>query len=168
MINYEKIRKNTKQFQALTSLSIQEFDELLLHFSPKWQEHEAQYLYNGKRRLNQPLKHPKSKLPTEAHKLFFILYYYKNNPIQEALAATFEMQQPVANVWIKRIETVLNSTLKSLGLVPARNVEALHDYLANHPEEDHLLLDATERTVPRSCDYEEQKEHYSGKKKLIR
>ena len=164
-MNYEKLRLDSKQFQALTSFTVEEFDHLLLHFSEGWQEHNTTYLYNGSYRSNQASTSGRGKLPSAAHKLFFILYYYKNNPIQEALAASFDMKQSQANLWVQKIETVLSKTLEESGFTPIRNVKVLHDYLEKHQEEEHLLLDATEREIPRSLDYEEQKSHYSGKKK---
>ncbi len=166
-MNYEKLRLDNKQFQALTSFNVEEFDNLLLYFSKGWQEHNTTYLYNGSYRSNKASTSGRGKLPTVAHKLFFILYYYKNNPIQEALAASFDMKQSQANLWVQKIEVVLSKTLKESGFTPIRNVDVLHDYLEKHQEEEHLLLDATEREIPRSLDYEEQKSHYSGKKKDI-
>lgn len=164
-MNYEKLRSDSKQFQALTSFSVEEFDKLLLHFLKSWQKHNSTYLYNGSYRYNKASTSGRGKLPTAAHKLFFILYYYKNNPIQEALAASFDMKQSQANLWVKKIEFILSETLKESGFTPIRDVDVLHNYLESHQEEEHLLLDATEREVPRSLDYEEQKRHYSGKKK---
>lgn len=164
-MNYEKLRQNPSQFLALTSFNVEEFDTLLLHFSKDWEKYNETYLYNGSYRLNKAPNQGRGKLPSIGHKLFFILYYYKNNPIQEALAASFDMQQSQSNLWIKKIENVLEQTLSELGLVPARNVETFRDYLVKHQEQTQLLLDGVERPVLRSLDDEDQKKHYSGKKK---
>lgn len=164
-MNYEKIRQNEPQFLALTSLTLLEFDTLLYDFSKNWEEYNHIHLYNAKKRLNKASIKGRGKLSTPAHKLFFICYYYKNNPLQQALGATFEMDQSQANKWIKKTEEVLHKTLKSKGLIPCRDVKSLHNYLEAHPEEEHVLLDGVERQVLRSTDYETQKEHYTGKSK---
>ncbi|MEI6751969.1 MAG: transposase family protein [Paludibacter sp.] len=45
-------------------------------------------------------------------KLIFILSYIKNNPLQQAHAASFNMNQPQANLWIHLLKKILNTTLE--------------------------------------------------------
>jgi len=163
---YEDIRNRPKQFLALTGLYIEEFDCLAEEFDYQWNKYNKKKLYNGKPRLNKPPKTGKGKLATSAHKLFFILYYYKNNPIQEALAASFDMDQPQANKWIGKIEQLLHKALKAKNYLPTRTPEQLYDLLIEKGEQD-ILLDATERRINRSVDDDIQREQYSGKKKSI-
>ena len=59
----------------------------------------------------------------------------------------------------------MHEALARVGELPARPDQALPTVLAAHPR---VLLDATERPVPRSTDAETQREHYSGKKKTYR
>jgi len=165
-MNYERIRNHPNQFLALTGLYIEEFDSLAEEFDYQWNKHNKRHLYNGKLRKNKPSKKGKGKLPTADHKLFFILYYYKNNPIQEALAASFSMDQPQANKWISKIERLLHSALKAKNYLPTRTPEQLYDLLIEKGEQ-HLLLDATERPINRSVDDDIQREQYSGKKKIM-
>lgn len=128
-MNYDRIRLDSEQFLALTSLKIEEFDELLLVFTIFWDKYAHKYRYDGKPRLNISPAQGRGKLPTTAHKLFFILVYYKTNMIQHALGACFEMNQSQANKWIKKIEFILHKALKSKELLPARTPEDLYDLL---------------------------------------
>lgn len=163
-MNYDKIRLDSDQFMSLTSLKIEEFDELLEVFRICWEEYAQTYRYDGKRRQNRAAAQGRGKLPTAAHKLFFILVYYKTNMIQQVLGASFGMNQSQANKWIKKIEFVLHKSLAYKDLLPTRTPEALYDLLVEK-EEKNILLDGVERLIPRSTDYEQQKEDYSGKKK---
>jgi hypothetical protein len=74
------------------------------------------------------------------------------------------MEQYQANQWIHRLAEVLVSSLSSLGMLPVRDLEELQKVIDDN-QISRLLIDATERDVYRSTDYETQKEYYSGKKK---
>jgi hypothetical protein len=163
-MDYLNLRNKKNQFPLLTGLFIPEFDELLEVFSEKWEDFHEYYRMDGSPRVNKAYISKKSQLPTSGHKLFFILYYLRNHPIQTALAASFGMEQYQANQWIHRLSTLLNESLASLKLLPARNTEELQRIISERKIE-RILLDATEREVYRSTDYETQKEYYSGKKK---
>lgn len=97
--------------------------------------------------------------------LLFVLSYLKSNPLQAVHAASFELTQPQLNQWLHRTRPWLRQALARLGEWPARPDQALPAVLAQHPR---VLLDATERPVPRSPDAETPREHYSGKKKTYR
>jgi len=51
-------------------------------------------------------------LPTNADKLFFILIYLKNNPLQEHHAAAFGLTQDMANKWIHLLINILDVTIQ--------------------------------------------------------
>ena len=92
-MNYSKIRNNTKQFKALTSFSVEDFDELLSLFSPVCNHYIERYNLDGSVRRRKYAPRAQDQLSTTEEKLFFILYYLKQNPLQEALAATFDLAQ---------------------------------------------------------------------------
>jgi hypothetical protein len=165
-MDYLKIRNKTEQFPLITGLSVHEFDELLETFTEKWDSYHKYHRMDGSIRTNKAYISRKSQIPTAGHKLFFILYYLRNHPTQTALAASFGMEQYQANQWIHRLTTILNDSLSSLKLLPARNIRELQR-LINESKIEKILLDATEREVYRSVDYETQHEYYSGKKKDI-
>jgi hypothetical protein len=157
-MNYSKIRTDTKQFKALTSMSIEEFDRLLPRFEAEWEHFIEHYTLSGKPRQRKYAPKEKEGLTTASDKLFFILYYLKNNPLQEALAASFSLEQEVAHQWIHLLEALLKKALKAYA--PERNSIKVNEQLqAGQP----YLLDAMERAIPR--DTYQQEEFFSGKKK---
>lgn len=170
MIDFTLLRCREGQFKALTSLTVNEFDELFCVFSPLWQAHYRHYdLKGNKRSLPAFKEHAKVQLKGDAIKLFFVLYYLKNNPLQEALALTFDLSQGKAAQWLKSLLPVLEKSLKKLDLLPARSAgewqEKLTRLESRTQEALELWVDGSERAVTRSGDYEAQKEMYSGKKK---
>lgn len=170
MIDLANIRKKEKQFLALTSLTIKEFDELLATFSPLWDKYYMYYDLKGKAR-NKPAfrEHAKIQLKGNPMKLFFILYYLKNNPLQESLALTFEVSQGKVNQWINCLLPILQESLRKINVAPARNESEWKTKLVERVEEAgkalELWVDGSEREIPRPSDYKAQKEVYSGKKK---
>ncbi len=105
-----------------------------------------------------------SPLPDHAERLCFILYYLKHNPIQEAQADTFDMEQAQCNEYIHGLCQILTQALGMAKAMPATTNEAFQ-VLANKLQTKELLHDRTEREVPRPQDQDAQKDLYSGKKK---
>ena len=172
MIDLAKIRKKEKSFLALTSLTTKEFDELLVAFSSLWEKYYMYYDLKGKARNKPAFKeHAKIQLKGSEIKLFFILYYLKNNSLQESLALTFEISQGKVHQWIACLLPILQESLRKLTVVPERNESEWKIKLAERVEEAgqalELWVDGSEREVPRPSDYKTQKEVYSGKKKDI-
>jgi len=164
MLKYQKIVKNLPQFLSLTSLTVIEFNELLKHFAAKWLYQMRYYTYSGEPRLRAYSEKKNAKLGEIADKLFFILYYLKNNPLQQCLGANFGMTQPQANKNIQLYLPILEQALQSQKVLPFQKVSSLKKYL----EENQIKIlyqDGTERPIERSIDDETQKEYYSGKKK---
>ena len=172
-----KIYNNEVQFQAITSLSTEEFDQLLRPFAHAWYQWYKHHDFRMRRRA-KPLsataaQSPTRTLPSEVDKLFFILYVFKNNPLQQLAAATFDMDQGQASKWIKVLMPVLETAIKELHLQPARDMDELARLFRQRPGPPDkqapgaqtLNLDATERPTGRSTDYEAQKHDYSGKQK---
>ena len=176
-MNIDKILNNPTQIIALTSLTRDEFELLLAPFSQQWRKWYKHYDFRLKRR-NKPLtggqlEKPTKTLPTVQDKLFFILYHFKNNHLQQDLAAIFDMDQGQVSKWIKILEPVLEQAIKQLGVQPARNLGELtklfgirqrNEQLPNDkPQARTLGADATDRPIGRNTDYDTQKEYYSGK-----
>jgi hypothetical protein len=96
--------------------------------------------------------------------LFFILYYLKNAPLQEVIAATFNISQPKANMYIHFLTKMLREGFKKSKFLPLRDGTKL-DARLRSLDINVYYCDGTEREIPRSVDYELQKEYYSGKAK---
>jgi len=97
-------------------------------------------------------------------KLFFLLSYLKNYPLQQFQASYFEISQAKVSQTIKVLRPILEKTLSRMGLMPSATPEELKDELEKFQVKE-ANMDATEREVNRSTDYQTQKEFYSGKKK---
>jgi hypothetical protein len=155
MLNYQSAQSATpEQFKSLTSLTKEEFEQLLKIFTQVW---EAQDNHKGS----------PEKLVSCGDKLFFILFYLKNYPLQEVLGFLFGLDQSQANRWIKTLSQILKETLKRGGYLPARTASELEAQLPKSAHGD-VIIDSAERPVHRPQEKEEQKEKYSGKKKRIR
>lgn len=161
MSRYKEYAEKPVQFLALTGYTRTEFDNLLPSFSEQFYERMKTYNLDGSRRGKRKYSEYKnSPLPTMADKLFFILNYLKTNNLQEVQGALFGISQPKANQWIHSLLPVLNQALAKLGHLPARNMEEIE----LSPQDSLYFHDGTERPIQRPSDYEEQKQHYSGKK----
>ena len=165
-MNYEKIRNSPQQFVVLTSLTVEEFDVLLSVFKRHWIKYTKYHTLEGKKRKLPNLRpgKPTKTLPTVSEKLFFLLSYLKNYPLQEFQAASFEISQAKVSQWVKVLHPLLQESLKELGALPERQGEALASVLAKYDGEA-FTMDAAERPVERSQDSDTQKDHYSGKQK---
>jgi len=163
MSKYHDYAEKPTQFLALCGYTRQEFDALLPNFREQYYEWMDTYRLDGKLRgKRRYVDYKNSPLPTIEDKLFFILSYLKTNNLQTVQGALFGMTQPKANQWIHCLQAVLNQTLNGLGELPARQMEDVQ-----FDEEDNSLYfhDGSERPIQRPSDADEQKKHYSGKKK---
>lgn len=158
---FEMTSQRPSQFLSMTSYTLREFDALL----PPFEEAllKTKKTLEGKARQRTYSPYNNSPLPSPADKLFFILVYQKQYPLQSMQGRFFGMSQPKANSWIHFLSPLLQWALSTLGAVPARSMEELEI------EEDSqvFLHDGTERPIQRPKDEEKQKEFYSGKKKGI-
>lgn len=165
-MNYEKIRDKPHQFIILTSLKVEEFDVLLPVFKRHWMKYSQYHTLEGKKRKLPNLRpgKPTQTLPSVGEKLFFLLSYLKNYPLQEFQAASFEISQAKVSQWIKVLHPLLQASLKELGTLPERQGEAMISVL-NKYDGEAFTMDAAERAVERSQDDDTQRDHYSGKQK---
>ena len=176
-MDLQKIMKNKKQFLALTTLHVEEFEELLHYFSARWHQYIKHFNFRRKRRkkplTGAQIKNATRLLKTDVAKLFFILYFFKNGHIQESIAAQFDMNQGQVSRWIKLLMPLLEKSIIDLHLQPARSMPELVKLFRNRQKEENLSncesatslhLDATERSIQRNLDYEAQEKDYSGKK----
>lgn len=170
-MNYHDHKDNSKSFRALTGVSHEQFCALLPYFEAAHEDYLSEYEMTGERRSGKrrsPSIYKNSPLPSIPDRLFFILVYLKNNPLQEYHAACFGMNQKHCNIFIHCLTKILRLSLKAKGLVPAETDKELAERLAELSKEGDkpvLLHDGTEREIPRPADRDMQKERYSGKKK---
>ncbi len=170
MQNYQDLKNNQKQFLAVTGLKLEVFERLLTFFDLIWDNYINHYTVAGNERRRPKKARKDEAFSDSATMLIFILSYLKNNPLQETHASAFGMNQPQANLWIHLLKKMLREALQKADCLPVRDVESLNKMLQEGQE---ILVDASERPIPRPGDKDVQQEFYSGKKtshnkKLIR
>ena len=169
-----KIRDD-RQLRALTGLGFAEFERLLPVFSAVY-EAERQKRYDQavqagtrRRKLGGGRK---SKLPTLADKLLFVLYYYKVYPTFDQLGTQFDLVgSPLgakAHERLYELAPLLHETLVRLEMMPKREFQNVEELMHALDGIDEIIIDATERAYRRPQEAQQQQDHYSGKKNGIR
>jgi hypothetical protein len=163
MDNQKRIPTDYRSLLSLTSLTAAEFFQLLLPFDALWQRYHAHHDLKGERRRIQKFsEHGLMSLKGSVDKLFFVLVYLKQNSLQAYHGFCFEMSQGKVSQWLRVLLPILEQALHRLQLLPSR--EPSHLYLSLRLLAGQvLLMDATERAIPRSVDKERQRHEYSGK-----
>lgn len=161
------IQQNTSQFLSMTSLTVEEFELLHNTFEGYCTDYFLYHTLQGKIRNKICYQEQKNaSLKGSEMKLFFLLSYLKNYPLQQFHASYFGVTQGKVSKFIKVLHPLLEKTLTRMGLMPSNTSEGLKAELEKYRVKE-ANMDATEREVNRSTDYEVQKEFYSGKKKDI-
>lgn len=165
-MKYLQVRARKGQLVAVTGLDEASFCALHTVFGPLVEQQRRHFTLQGQPRQRALHTLPRdSAFASTEDLLLFVLSYLKNNPLQATHAAAFGLTQPQVNQWLHRSLPWLRQALAHLHELPARPDQALPAALAGQVR---VLLDATERPVPRSTDADTQREHYSGKKSTIR
>ena len=154
----------------MTGYTIENFEKLLPYFADSHDSYLSKYHLDGRRRSGsrQYALYKNSPLQSHAERLAFILSYIKLNPLQEAHADLFMMQQKQCNEFIHGLKTILDLSLEQLSMFPATTDEALQVKLTAIDDalgDKNIFHDGTEREIPRPKDEEAQSDNYSGKKK---
>ena len=166
MLSYNKLKNRPRDFLAATSLTLDEFQQLLPAFQGAYDTRYPHELTQaGKPRQRRVGGGAKGVLQRFEDKLLFILVYQKTNPLQTMHALQFELSQPQANYWIHQLLPVLQQALAALGHAPERDASRLATSPLVLEGAPAAALDGTERRRQRPTDAQLQKEHYSGKKK---
>ena len=163
MDNQKRIPTDYRSMLSLTSLTATEFFELLAVFDALWQRYHAYHDLKGEpRRIRKFYEHGSMSLKGSLDKLFFLLVYLKQNPLQAYHGYSFGMSQGKVSQWLQVLLPLLEQALHRLQMLPCR--EPSHLYLSLRLLSGQVLfMDATERTIPRSVDWERQRYEYSGK-----
>jgi hypothetical protein len=137
MLRYASERDKANQILNLTSLTVEQFEQLLEPFEQAFVRHMRQWTMEGKPRTARAYTpYANSPLPTPEDRLLFLLSYLKVASLQVAHAAAFGMTQPNANKWLHILLVVLHQTLRDLGDAPARHLLALRERLATLQVDD--------------------------------
>jgi len=125
-IRFTDVRARPSEFLDLTSLTLDEFQQLVPPFETAFQAHLTAWRLDGKPRITRRFTVYKScPLPAPEDRLFFILVYLKTYALQVVHGRLFGMGQSKANQWIHVLLPVLLMALRTLGDAPARSLTAL-------------------------------------------
>jgi hypothetical protein len=162
-MNCHQQKQNPPNFVTLTSLTVLEFEYLLLAFTPLWEKYYKYHTLEGKKRILPAFQeHANARLKGTEQKLFFLLVYMKNNPIQTFQGASFGLSQAKVSKIYRALLAVLDDTLARLKLSPCRDSAALKDALEKLPHRV-FWLDGTETPISRNTGKDAQEEDFSGK-----
>jgi hypothetical protein len=123
MLRYHEIATDERRVLSLTSLTPEEFGELVPLFTTSFSEYLDEQTIEGYERVGRRyVPYRNSTLPTMEDKLLFILVYLKQAPTQEVQGSLFGMRQSKANMWIHLLHPVLNRALAQNGDIPKRDI----------------------------------------------
>ena len=125
-VQFTDVQDRPTEFLDLTSLTLDEFQQLLPPFEAAFQAHMAGWRLDGKPRTARRFSvYQNCPLPTPEDRLLFILAYVKTYSLQVVQGRLFGMGQSKANQWIHVLLPVLLTALRTLGDAPARSLSAL-------------------------------------------
>ena len=166
MIRYDELKEKPREFLAVTSLMVEEFQVLLPTFEKCYQLlSPAKPKATKKHKTRASGGGRKGQLRNIQDKLLFILAYQKTAPLQTMHGLSFALSQPQVNYWVHRLLPVLQMSLSEMGLKPERVGENVADLIEASEGGANLSLDATERLLQRPVEEAKQRAKYSGKKK---
>jgi hypothetical protein len=125
-LQFTDVQDRSTEFLDLTSLTLDEFQQLIPPFEVAFQARMAAWRLDGKPRTARQFSVYKNcPLPTPEDRLFFLLTYLKTYSLQVVQGRLFGMGQSKANQWIHVLLPALLAALRTLGDAPARSLTAL-------------------------------------------
>ena len=125
-LQFIDVQDRPTEFLDLTSLTLDEFQQLVPPFEAAFHAHMAMWRLDGKpRTARQFAVYETCPLPTPEDRLFFLLTYLKTYSLQVVQGRLFSMGQSKANQWIHVLLPALLAALRALGDAPARSLTAL-------------------------------------------
>jgi len=125
-VRFADLQSRPTEFLDFTSLTLDEFQQLVAPFEAAFQAHMAVWRLDGKpRTARQFAVYSTCPLPTPEDRLFFLLTYLKTYSLQVVQGRLFGMGQSKANQWIHVLLPALLTALRTLGDAPTRSLTAL-------------------------------------------
>src|SRR5260370_2145672 len=125
-VQFTDVQARPTEFLDFTSLTLDEFQQLVPPFEAAFQAHMAVWRLDGKPRTARRFRvYQNCPLPTPEDRLFFLLTYLKTYSLQVVQGRLFGMVQSKANQRIHVLLPVLLAALRTLGDAPARSLAAL-------------------------------------------
>src|SRR5262244_2732308 len=144
-VQFLDVQARPIEFLDLTSLTLDEFQQLVPPFEAAFQAHMAAWCLDGKPLTTRRFTvYNNCPLPTPEDRLLFILAYVKTYSLQVVQGRLFGMGQSKANQWIHVLLPVLLAALRTLGDAPARSLTALAQRLGVSEADAATVVDALE------------------------
>jgi Helix-turn-helix of DDE superfamily endonuclease len=125
-VRFTELQSRPMAFLDFTSLTLDEFQQLVPPFETAFQCHMAAWRMDGKPRTARRFAvYNNCPLPTPEDRLLFILVSRKTYALQVVHGRLFGMVQGKANQWIHALLPALLAALRALGDAPARSLAAL-------------------------------------------
>jgi hypothetical protein len=148
-VRFSDVQSRPMEFLDLTSLTLDEFEQLIPPFESAFQAHMARWRLDGKPRTSRQFSVYKNcPLPTPEDRLFFLLTYLKTYSLQVVQGRLFGMGQSKANQWIHVLLPTLQAALRSLGDSPARSLAALAQRLGVSEVDAVSMVESLEEAPP--------------------
>src|SRR2546429_4443545 len=125
-LRFTELQSRPMAFLDFTSLTLEEFQQLVPPFEAAFHARMAAWCMDGKPRTARRFTVYKNcPLPTPEDRLLFILVYLKTYALQVVQGRLFGMVQGKAKQWIHVLLPALLAALRALGDAPAHSLTAL-------------------------------------------
>ena len=125
-VRFTELQSRPLKFLDFTSVTLDEFQQLVPPFEAAFQAHMAAWRLDGTPRTARRFTvYQNCPLATPEDRLFFMLTYLKTYALQVVQGRLFGMGQSKANQWIHVLLPALLAALRALGDAPARSLTAL-------------------------------------------
>src|ERR671919_746321 len=129
-LRFTELHSRPMEFLDFTSLTLDEFQQLVPPFEAAFHAWMAAWRMDGKPRTARRFTvYQTCPLPTPEDRLLFILVYLKTYALQVVQGRLFGMVQSKANRWIHVLLPALLAALRTLGDSPTRSLAALAQQL---------------------------------------
>jgi Helix-turn-helix of DDE superfamily endonuclease len=144
-LRFADLRTHPTEVLDLTSLTVEEFQQLVPPYEAAFQSHLAHWRPDGKPRTAlRYTTYQNCPLPMPEDRLLFLLVYLKTYPLQVVQGRLFSMGQNKAHQWIYVLLVVLRATLRALGDAPTRSLTELANRLGVTTADASALVVPTE------------------------
>ncbi len=148
-VRFTDLQSRPMEFLDLTSVTLDEFQQLVPPFEAAFHARMAAWRMEGKPRTARRFPVDKNcPLPTPEDRLLFILVSLKTYALQVVHGRLFGMVQGKANQWIHVLLPVLLAALRALGDAPTRSLTALAQRLGVSETDAATMVTPLEEPAP--------------------
>lgn len=160
MVNIKLAFKSDRMMKALTGMTINEFNSLLLGFETQLQI-QKKIINKRKKRKRKEGAGPKHTLDNSEKKLFFILFYIKCYPTFDLAGFYFGVNRSQSFRWFNALLPLIEKTLNYEIVLPERQINNPEEFQRKFPEIKDIFIDEVERPIQRPKKNKQQKKSYS-------